>query len=136
MFTQDYLMRMILELVGAIRKSILMNDDEDDPLAAAQLLEAALDGATEMDSSLLLSLEPRSLSAMLKMSAADPSLMTYVSRMLLLESRYLEAAQSHSTARLRHDQAFAVAEAFGVPLSESDVEPSRLETFLEGDSVR
>lgn len=135
MFTQDYLMRMILELAGAIRRSLLMNDDDDDPMAAAQLLEASLDGATEMDSSLLLSLEPESLSAMLKMSAADPSLMTYVSRMLLLESRYLETAQSHSTARLRHDQAFAVARAFGIPLDEEDVEPVRLRSFLDQAAV-
>ncbi len=131
MFTQDYLMRMILELAGAIRKSFLTAKEDDDPEGAAQLLEATLDGATEMDSSLLLSLEPDSMAAMLQISGSDPQLMAYVSRILLLESHYLKMAQRYSEAELRHGQAFAVAGAFGIPLSEDDIEEPKMNSFLD-----
>lgn len=130
MFTQDCLMRMVLELAGAIRKSLLTAKEDEDPEAAAQLLEATLDGATEMDASLLLSLAPESMTAMLKISGADPCLMAYVSRMLLLESHYLTMAQRPRDAALRHDQAFAVADAYGIPLSENDIDQERIESFL------
>lgn len=134
MFTQDYLMRMILELAGAIRKSFLTAKEDDDPEGAAQLLEATLDGATEMDSSLLLNLEPDSMAAMLQISGSDPQLMAYVSRILLLESRYLKMAQRHTEAELRHGQAFAVANAFGIPLSEDDVEEPKMNSFLDSET--
>ncbi len=135
MFTQDYLMRMILELAGAIRKSILTANEDDDPEGAAQLLEATLDGATEMDSSLLLSLEPESMAAMLQISGSDPKLMTYVARMLLLESHYLTMAQRHLEAKLRYGQAFAVAQTFGIPLAEDDIEIPKINQFLESEEA-
>ena len=129
-------MRMIMELAGAIRKSILLSRDDDDPDAAAQLLEASLDGATEMDGSLLLTLEPETMATMLQLSGTDPMLIGYVTRTLLLESKFLEKAQSHSMAAFRREQAFAVAESFGIELDDVSVQEHNLEQFFADNQIR
>lgn len=74
------------------------------------------------------------MAAMLQISGSDPQLMAYVSRILLLESRYLKMAQRHTEAELRHGQAFAVANAFGIPLSEDDVEEPKMNSFLDSET--
>ncbi len=130
MFTQDYLMRMFLMLAGAIRESFQKAHGDDDPRAAAELLDASLEDATEMDGSLLLRMTPESMAAMLQLSQPDPQLMGYVSRSLLLSSSYLKQAGDESAASLRRAQAFAVSDAFGLDISDSSIEQGQLEAFL------
>lgn len=130
MFTQDYLMRMFLMLAGAIRESLQKAHGDNDPRAAADLLDASLEDATEMDGSLLLRMTPESMAAMLQLSQPDPQLMGYVSRSLLLSSTYLKQAGDESAAALRRAQAFAVSDAFGLDLSDSSIEQDQLEGFL------
>ncbi len=135
MFTQDYLMRMFLMLAGAIRESLQRAHGDDDPRAAAELLDASLEDATEMDGSLLLRMTPESMAAMLQLSQPDPQLMGYVSRTLLLSSTYLKQAGDESAAALRRAQALAVSDAFDLGISDASVEPEQLESFLSQAEV-
>ncbi len=135
MFTQDYLMRMFLMLAGAIRESLQKAHGDNDPRAAAELLDASLEDATEMDGSLLLRMTPESMAAMLQLSQPDPQLMGYVSRSLLLSSTYLKQAGDESAAALRHAQAMAVSDAFNLGLTDADAEPEQLEGFLSQNEV-
>lgn len=130
MLQEDYLMRMFSMLITAIRESILRAGQKEDPEAAAKLLDNALDGATEIDGSLLLSLAPETMSLMLQMSETDPKLMEYVSRTLLLSSKFYGQAGQLDMSQLRSGQAHAVASTFGLELADADIEPENLESFF------
>ena len=58
MFEQDYLMRIIAQLLGAIRRSMERAAGEEDPDGAASALDMALGDATDLDGEALLSLAP------------------------------------------------------------------------------
>ena len=73
----------------AIRESLQRSRGEQDPEAAASLLDRSLEDATEIDGSLLLRMAPETMAAMLQLSQSDPLLMEYVARTLLLSSKYL-----------------------------------------------
>lgn len=49
MFEQDYLMRIIAQLLGAIRRSMERAAGEEDPDGAASALDMALGDATDLD---------------------------------------------------------------------------------------
>ncbi len=131
MLHQDYLMRMFLQLAIAMRESFQRARGEKDPVAAATMLDQALEDATEIDGSLLLRMSPDSMAAMLQLSQTDPQLMEYVTRTLLLSSRYCQEAGNTSQAELRRGQAYAVAQAFSISLSEESITPQELESFFE-----
>lgn len=71
--TQDYLMRMFMQLAAAMKESLLRARGENDPRVAADMLDAAISDATEMDGGLLLRMAPESMAAMLQLSQPDPS---------------------------------------------------------------
>lgn len=131
MLQQDYLMRMFTALAVAIRESIMRAQGDEDPEGAAELLEAALDNATEIDGSLLLQMAPESFVMMVQLSQTDPALIGYISRTLMLESQYLSKAGLDAKAELRAGQAQALAQAYGFQVDESDVSPEGLEAFFE-----
>lgn len=128
---QDYLLRMFLQIATAIRESLQRSRGEQDPEAAASLLDQSLEDATEIDGSLLLCMAPETMAAMLQLSQSDPLLMEYVARTVLLSSKYLYDAGEDERASLRKEQAFAVAHAFGIELSEESIKPEELEQFFE-----
>lgn len=130
MLQQDYLMRMFTALAVAIRESIMRAQGDEDPEGAAELLEAALDNATEIDGSLLLQMAPESFVMMVQLSQTDPALIGYISRTLMLESQYLSKAGLDAKAELRAGQAQALAQAYGFQVDESDVSPEGLEEFF------
>lgn len=134
MLQQDYLLRMFTALAVAIRESIMRAQGDEDPEGAAELLEAALDNATEIDGSLLLQMAPESFVMMVQLSQTDPALIGYISRTLLLESQYLTKAGLDAKAELRAGQARALAQAYGFQVDESDVSPEGLEAFFESQS--
>ncbi len=113
MFEQDYLMRIIAQLLGAIRRSMERASGEDDPDGAAQMLDAALGEATDLDGEALLSLAPESMAQVLQISGVDPHVTEYIARSLLLSSRYYNEAGNAEAAALRHRQAFALADEIG-----------------------
>lgn len=130
MFTQDYLMRMFMQLAAAMKESLLRARGQNDPRAAADMLDEAVSDATEMDGDLLLRMAPESMAAMLQLSQPDPQLMEYVSRSLLLSSQYLREAGDASTSALRQEQAYAVARAFDVELGEGSISQNELDELF------
>lgn len=74
MFEQDYLMRIIAQLLGAIRRSMERAAGEEDPDGAARALDMALGDATDLDGEALLSLAPESLASVLQVSGSTRTL--------------------------------------------------------------
>lgn len=136
MLQQDYLLRMFTALAVAIRDSILRAQGGEDPEGAAELLESALNNATEIDGSLLLQMAPESFVGMVQLSQTDPALIGYISRTLMLESQYLTEAGLDAKAELRRGQAQALARAYGFEVDESDVSSEALKEFFnDGDDT-
>ena len=131
MFEQDYLMRVIAQLIGAIRRSMERASGEEDPDGAARMLDMAVGDATDLDGEALLSLAPESLASILQVSGVDPHLIGHISRSLLLSSRYYDEAGNADMAALRASQAHALAAAYGYELSDDAASDGELEAFLE-----
>ena len=84
MLEQDYLMRIFLQFAEILRRSWFKARDEHDPKAAADMLEAAVGDAVDIDGATLLSLAPESMAGILQVSGTDPRVTEYVSRSLML----------------------------------------------------
>ena len=65
MLQRDYLVQLITQFIEAIIRSRTVAGKEDNPLLAADLLEAAVEQALDMDGVALLSLAPESFAAIL-----------------------------------------------------------------------
>ncbi|MEC4184967.1 hypothetical protein VJ918_09125 [Adlercreutzia sp. R21] len=131
MFEQDYLMRIIAQLLGAIRRSMERAAGEDDAENAARMLDLAIGDATDLDGEALLSLAPGSLAGILQVSGTDPKLGGHIARSLFLSSRYYGEGGNDEMAALRAEQAAAVAAAFGHDVDASCASDGELEAFLE-----
>ena len=134
MLERDYIMRLISELIAAMRRSIEKSEGERDPESAAYLLEQAVGQATDLDSSVLLSLSPDSIASILQVSGTDPRVIEFIVRGLLLASSYHAEAGNPLEAEVRAAQAQALAEAYDLPGNWSDVTPEALEGFFEENS--
>ena len=77
MFEQDYLMRIIAQLLGAIRRSMERAAGEEDPDGAARALDMALGDATDLDGEALLSLAPESLASVLQVCPPGEAVTVY-----------------------------------------------------------
>ena len=115
MFEQDYLMRLLMQFMEAMRRSIERADDGRDPAAAADMLESAIG---DLDGSMLLSLAPESMASVLQVSGVDPHVTEYVANSLQLESEFLRSAGNDELAEVRAGQARALASTFGFELAE------------------
>lgn len=140
MFEQDYIMRLLLQMAAAIRRSLEQSQKDKDPATAAETLENTISEASDVDGSVLLSLAPESIAGVMQISGTDPQVAEYISRSLLLESQYLSEAGREQKAQLRKEQAFAIAHAFGFAveidmLTEEEWESFFLETGAIGDSA-
>ncbi|WP_139653619.1 hypothetical protein [Raoultibacter phocaeensis] len=131
MFQQDYLMRIFLQFAEAIRRSMEKANGKLDPASAAEMLETAIGEATELDGGVLLSLAPESIASILSVSGTDPRVVEYIARSLLLESRYLEDAGDTERAALRASQARALADSYGIDLTEESISAEEFETLFE-----
>lgn len=116
MFEQDYLMRMLLQLLEAMTRANQRASRNKDPRGAADLLEGAIGDALEMDSGVLLSLSPSSIASIMKVSGTDPHVMSYVAHTMLLQAEFLKQCHEDKIARLREDQAKAIAQAYDIDL--------------------
>ena len=91
MLHRDYLVEQFLRFAEAIRLSWTKAKGEPaDPLDAAEVLEAAVGSATNIDGATLLLLSPDSIASILQVTDTDPDVVEYLARTLLLESEYLE----------------------------------------------
>lgn len=130
MLQQDYLMRLLLQFFEALTRSWEKAEDEEDPMAAADSLEAAIGAATDIDGGILLSLEPESMVSVMQVSGIDPKVSGFIAHGLLLESVYLAQANDLEMAQLRERQARALACAFGVDLPEDPSDFSSLKSQI------
>lgn len=136
MFQQDYLMRLFMQLAEGIRKSIRRAIDEKDPEAAADMLEATVGEATELDGAVLLSLAPESIASVVQISGTDPRAVEYICRSLLLEAEYLREAGKSDKAELRSQQAYALGDAYGIDLTDVSLDEEALEEFFESTKIQ
>ena len=132
MLHEDYLVRMFLALAAAIKNSIIKSRGDGDPSGAADLIEAALSDASEIDGTLLLKLAPESMASMLELAGTDPKLAGYISRSLILESEFLTDAGQPEKASLRYRQGVALADKFGLFVDTENFDED-LEQFLESE---
>lgn len=130
MLKNDYIMRMILDLVMTIRKVWNMPElDKDD---AMDDIEESVARAVNIDRGLLFSLEPESMVSMLEIGDFDDELASYVSRALFIEVKMLEAEGRLATADLRRKQAIAIAEKYGCSIPDSaESAEGLMRTFVE-----
>lgn len=127
MFEQDYLVRILVQFAQAIRRSMQKAAGEQDPRGAADMLEAAVGEATDIDGGVLLSLAPESIAGVMQVSGTDPRVTAYIARSLLLESTYLHQAGDHGLADIRAAQARAIADAYAFDLPDDPEDTSDLE---------
>ena len=123
MLQQDYLMRLFLQFVEGIRRS--MDYGKHDPNEASESLEDAISRALDMDADVMLGLEAESFASIVHISGTDSRVVEYVVRSLALEAFYLEQAGRTGRSDLRYAQACALARAYGVE------EPERNKVFTE-----
>ena len=133
MIEQDYLLRLIAQLIQAMLHALAVagRRGEDlreagreanglaagegegaanpDPLGAATLLETAFGECIEMDASTLLLLAPESFAGVLQVSGVDTQLVPHLVRSLELEAELLEEGGKPTLAELRAAQADALA---------------------------
>ena len=137
MLKNDYIMRMIMDLVMTIRKVWDMPDlDKDD---AMDDIEESVSRAVNIERGLLFSLEPESMISMLEIGDFDAGLAAYVSKALFIEVKMLEAEGRIATADLRRSQAMAIAKRYGCTIPSSEESAQGLmrefvEEFSENDS--
>ena len=129
MFEQDYLVRLLLQFFQGLLKSYERRNEKDDPQGAADLLEAAVGEATDMDGQALLTLAPESIASVMRVSGIDPDVTQFIARSLLLESVYLTDAGDARLAETRVGQARAIASEYGFELPD---DPSDFESITEG----
>jgi hypothetical protein len=128
MFQNDYLMRMIIQFVQALQRAL--RDHEIKPEEKAAELEQLVGDAINIDSHLLLSLDPDSVVSMLQIGDFDEQIGEYVLRSLYVEANLLNEAGQSGLADLRRSQADAIAKAYGMDICAADVEPAALEAFF------
>lgn len=124
MFERDYLVRILVRFAEAIRLSMQRATGEFDPRGAAEMLEAAVGEATDMDGDVLLSLAPESIASVMQVSGVDPRVTEYVARSLLLASSYLNDAGDTGLASIRKAQAHGIAAAYGFDLPDDPLDLS------------
>lgn len=129
MFEQDYLVRLLLQFFQGLLKSYERHRDKEDPQGAADLLEAAIGEATDMDGAVLLSLAPESIASVMRVSGIDPNVTQFVARSLMLESVYLRDAGDDGLANTRLGQARAIAREYGFELPP---DPADFDSITEG----
>lgn len=131
MIEQDYLMRRIMALFAAIRRSWERELKHDDPLDSAEQLEMALGQAVDFDSGLLLSLAPESFASMAQVSGTDRRLVPFMLRSLALASRFRAQGNDNAGAALRLEQAQALAALYGVTDEEWAIDEPAMETLFQ-----
>lgn len=116
MLQRDYLVQMIAQFVEAIVRT--RTKAKVDPQEAADSLETALNNVMDIDASVLLSMGPESIAAVMQLSGVDPNLAVYIAHSLRLEAQYLQEAGDGYLSELRLGQAQSIAETFGFDLAE------------------
>ncbi len=130
MFEQDYIMQLIANFMAAIRRSIEREEINREPMEAAKMLDEAVGDAVDLDPSMLLNLAPESAAGILQVSGTDSHVIEYSANSLLLASTYYAQAGKQDLARLRAEQARAIADSYGFDLPDHEYTVDDIEEFL------
>jgi hypothetical protein len=128
MFQNDYLMRMILQMVAIMQRA--MAQTKGDPEESAKEIERVIGDAVDIESSLFFSLAPESMVSMLQLGNFDEQLGGYVIRSMYYEAELLEKAGHLQRADLRRAQADAVAKAYGYDITPEDLSPEAMQEYF------
>ena len=128
MFQNDYLMRMILELVAVIQRAL--RERHGNPEATAQSIEIAVGNAVDIEANLFFSLAPESMVSLLQLGSFDKQLCGYVVRSMLVEAQLLEQCGQVERAKLRQSQAQAVAAAYSCEVDAAGLTPEALADYF------
>jgi hypothetical protein len=129
MFENDYIMRMILMLSRALRKSLFREYDSYD--TEIKDIEGKVAEALGLDPGLMFKLESESLVSLLQLGNVDPKLAIFAVRSIYYESDLLEDNGELELAELRRRQADAIAGAYGIEVTLADASPQAMEEFLK-----
>lgn len=132
MFEQDYLMKMIMQLVRALERSISVHKDgEVDPAREAEKLEDMVGMLLDADAQDLLTLAPESFASIARITCVDGASLELVARTLALSALYIRDAGMEELGEVRMQQACAVGASVGIPASELREDTLRsLEEYL------
>ncbi|MGI6590645.1 MAG: hypothetical protein ACOX1O_03365 [Eggerthellaceae bacterium] len=132
MLNKDYIVDQFVRFAEAIRLGLeKTSSGGDDTTMATDLLEAQIGESVNIDGSALLALAPESVASILQVSDTDPMAVEYIVRSLLLESKLLGQSGNTQAATLRSQQAYAVAESYGISLSDALLDPDEIERFFK-----
>ncbi|MDR1422229.1 MAG: hypothetical protein LBI64_05125 [Coriobacteriales bacterium] len=131
MFQNDYLMRMILQMVQVMQRA--MTQMKEDPEQTAAELERVIGEAVDIEGDLFFSLAPESMVSMLQIGNFDEQLGGYVIRSIYYEAELLEKAGHTQRADLRRAQADAVAKAYGYDITPADLQPEALSAYFSDE---
>ncbi len=120
MLHQDYIVRMLTDLAAAIMRAATRETSRQRPEEAARMLDVAVGNAVDLDGETFLSLAPESIAQIMAVTGTDSRVSEYVARSMMLASAYLAEAGDEAMARLRRDQAQAIAGAFGHDLTDME----------------
>lgn len=109
MFERDYLVRMLVNLANAIRKSLNKARGEGDLSASIEILQDSITNLIDIDGSVLMSLNPDSFVSVVKVSNTDPRAVVYIVYSMLLQSYYLKKLNQTELSLLRQQQAEKLA---------------------------
>ena len=73
---------------------------------------------------------PDSIASILQVTDTDPDVVEYLARTLLLESEYLAEGGEHARSQLRRDQAQAIAQGYGLLLTNEQITEAEFEEFF------
>lgn len=135
MFERDYLMKMLVDLAAAIRRSMLKAKEDKDLQGSVDILDSSIGQATDLDGSVLLTLSPDSIAQVLQVSNADPRVVIYIAHSMQLQAHYLEKLNNLELAELRRKQAYALASAYNFELPEN-IEEADEELFDEDAFIK
>ena len=133
MLQQDYLTRLITNLIEALLKSLQKGDKIETPEEASNSLDKAIKQATDIDGDLLLSLDGESMANIMLVSGTDPRLVEYLTRTFMRSAMFYEKSGDVKTAALRRDQGKALAAAYNVYIEEDCAYDDSLKAFIDED---
>ena len=130
---EDYLLRLINQIVQIIMQSRTIAEDVEHPrpLESAQQLEEAISDLVGVDADTLLALSPRSLAEFINFLELDQDTLHILANMLALEASYLaaDASSDNATSALRLQQAQRIAGTYNLVLDEDPTSLSWLEPY-------
>jgi hypothetical protein len=128
MLQNDYLMRMIMQLIAAIQRSILR--EEPSPEEDAKEIEDAVGDAIDIDSDVFFSLAPESIPTILGLGNFDKDIGDFVIRAIYYEASVLETGGFTEKAALRRAQADAICAAYDMGIAPEDLTPEAIRGYF------